>query len=50
MNELPRDREIVVHCLSGQRSYFACRILAQNGFRVRNLTGSYRTWKIAIAD
>jgi NADPH-dependent 2,4-dienoyl-CoA reductase/sulfur reductase-like enzyme/rhodanese-related sulfurtransferase len=48
MNELPRDHEIVVHCLSGQRSYFACRILAQHGFRVRNLTGSYRTWKTAM--
>ena len=45
--ELPREREIVVHCHSGQRSYFACRILAQHGFRVRNLTGSYRTWKTA---
>jgi rhodanese-related sulfurtransferase len=48
LNELPRDKEVVVHCLSGQRSYFACRILAQHGFRVRNLTGSYRTWKIAV--
>lgn len=48
MNELPRDKEVVVHCLSGQRSYFACRILAQHGFRVRNLTGSYRTWKTAV--
>ena len=48
MNELPRDREIVAYCLSGQRSFFACRILAQNGFRVRNLTGSYRTWKVAV--
>ena len=40
---------IVVHCLSGQRSYFACRILSQHGFRVRNLTGSYRTWKTATS-
>lgn len=48
MAELPRDREIVVHCQSGQRSYFACRILSQHGFQVRNLTGSYRTWKTAI--
>lgn len=47
MNELPHDREIVVHCQSGQRSYFACRILSQHGFRARNLTGSYRTWKTA---
>ncbi|HEX5397679.1 MAG TPA: FAD-dependent oxidoreductase [Verrucomicrobiae bacterium] len=48
MGELPRDREIVTYCLTGQRSYFACRILAQNGFRARNLSGSYRTWKTAI--
>jgi rhodanese-related sulfurtransferase len=47
MNELPHDREIIVHCQSGQRSSFACRILAQHGFRVRNLTGSFRTWKTA---
>ena len=39
--------EIIVHCQSGQRSYFACRILSQHGFRVRNLTGSFRTWKTA---
>lgn len=45
--ELPRDREIMVSCQSGQRSYFACRLLAQRGFRVRNLTGSYRTWSVA---
>jgi len=45
--ELPRDREIVVSCHSGQRSYFACRLLAQNGFRVRNLTGAWRTWSTA---
>lgn len=47
MNELPRDHDIIVYCQSGQRSFFACRILAQSGFRVRNLTGSYRTWEIA---
>jgi len=50
MSELPKDREIVVHCQSGQRSYFACRILAQNGFRVRNLTGGFRTWKLAVSQ
>ncbi len=47
LGELPKDKEIVVHCQSGQRSYFACRILAQHGFRVRNLTGSFRTWSTA---
>ncbi len=48
LGELPRDREIVVSCQSGQRSYFACRLLNQRGFRTRNLTGSYRTWKTAV--
>jgi NADPH-dependent 2,4-dienoyl-CoA reductase/sulfur reductase-like enzyme/rhodanese-related sulfurtransferase len=46
LNELPRDREIIAYCQSGQRSYNAVRILSQHGFRVRNLTGSYRTWHI----
>ena len=45
--ELPRDREIILTCQSGQRSYFAFRILTHHGFRVRNLAGGYRTWKTA---
>ncbi|HUJ11636.1 MAG TPA: FAD-dependent oxidoreductase [Verrucomicrobiae bacterium] len=47
LDELPHDLQIVVYCQSGQRSYYAARILAQHGFRVENLTGSYRTWKVA---
>jgi NADPH-dependent 2,4-dienoyl-CoA reductase/sulfur reductase-like enzyme/rhodanese-related sulfurtransferase len=50
LTELPRDRDIIPYCRSGQRSYYACRILAQHGFQVRNLTGSYRTWEIAPHD
>jgi NADPH-dependent 2,4-dienoyl-CoA reductase/sulfur reductase-like enzyme/rhodanese-related sulfurtransferase len=46
MDELPRDREVVVYCQTGQRSYIAARLLSQHGFRVRNLTGSYRTWEV----
>ncbi len=45
--ELPSDREIIVSCHTGQRSYYACRLLAQNGFGVRNLTGAWRTWNAA---
>jgi NADPH-dependent 2,4-dienoyl-CoA reductase/sulfur reductase-like enzyme/rhodanese-related sulfurtransferase len=47
LGELPRDREIIVSCHTGQRSYFACRLLTQNGFHVRNLTGAWRTWSAA---
>jgi len=39
LGELPRDREICVFCRSAQRSYYATRILQQNGFKVRNLSG-----------
>jgi rhodanese-related sulfurtransferase len=40
LGELPRDREIAVFCRSAQRSYYATRILLQNGFKVRNISGS----------
>jgi NADPH-dependent 2,4-dienoyl-CoA reductase/sulfur reductase-like enzyme len=49
LGELPRDREILVSCQSGQRSYFAARLLVQRGFHARNLTGGYRTWKTATS-
>ena len=39
LDELPRDKEINVFCRSGQRSYYATRILLQNGFKVRNVSG-----------
>lgn len=47
LHELPRDKEIIASCQSGQRSYFACRLLSQHGFRVRNLAGSWRTFSTA---
>ena len=39
LGELPRDKEILVICRSGGRAYFATRILLQNGFKARNLSG-----------
>jgi NADPH-dependent 2,4-dienoyl-CoA reductase/sulfur reductase-like enzyme/rhodanese-related sulfurtransferase len=39
LGELPHDREILVFCRSGQRAYYATRILVQNGFEARNLAG-----------
>jgi NADPH-dependent 2,4-dienoyl-CoA reductase/sulfur reductase-like enzyme/rhodanese-related sulfurtransferase len=39
LNELPRDREIFLICRSAQRAYYATRILLQNGFKARNLSG-----------
>ncbi|MFA5006795.1 MAG: FAD-dependent oxidoreductase [Candidatus Izemoplasmatales bacterium] len=45
IGELPKDRTIHVYCLSGIRSHSALRILAQNGFAVKNLDGGYKTWQ-----
>jgi len=39
LNELPRDREIHLICRSGQRAYTAARILLQNGYKARTLSG-----------
>jgi rhodanese-related sulfurtransferase len=37
--ELPRDKEILVICRSGQRAYYATRMLLQKGFKARTLAG-----------
>lgn len=41
LNEIPKDKLILVYCRVGQRSYIASRILTQNGFRVKNISGGY---------
>jgi len=50
LGELPREREIWVHCGVGQRSYYAVRLLAAHGFRVKNLSGGYQTFKTFHPD
>lgn len=43
--ELPRDRDIVLYCRSGARSYHACQFLAQQGLgNVINLRGGIIAW------
>jgi NADPH-dependent 2,4-dienoyl-CoA reductase/sulfur reductase-like enzyme/rhodanese-related sulfurtransferase len=39
VDELPRDREIGVICRSGQRAYYATRILLQAGFDAKVISG-----------
>jgi rhodanese-related sulfurtransferase len=48
--ELPRDRDIHVFCQSGQRSYYATRILLQNGVRARNISGGMLSRAILVAE
>jgi glyoxylase-like metal-dependent hydrolase (beta-lactamase superfamily II) len=44
--ELPRDREIVAVCASGNRSTRAAEFLAQQGLRVANLQGGMAAWAL----
>ena len=39
LDELPRDQELGVVCRSGQRAYYATRILLQEGFDARVISG-----------
>lgn len=51
LNEIPKDRKIVVNCAVGLRGYLATRILEQNGFKdVYNLSGGYKTYETAMSD
>lgn len=51
LSELPKDKEIIVNCQVGLRSYIGVRILLQNGFdKVRNLSGGYKTYSLVEKD
>ncbi len=49
MNELPKDKEIIIYCQVGLRGNVAYRQLVNNGYKARNLIGGYRTYKFATA-
>ncbi|WP_321997785.1 FAD-dependent oxidoreductase [Draconibacterium orientale] len=49
LDELPKDKKIIVYCGVGLRGYIACRILTQSGFgEVYNLSGGYKTYEHSI--
>jgi CoA-disulfide reductase len=43
IKELDRNKQILTYCQIGLRGYIASRILSQNGFNVKNLSGGYRS-------
>ena len=47
--ELPRDREIQVICRSAGRAYWATRILLQNGFKARTISGGMLSRSMLVA-
>lgn len=48
LDKLDKNKEIIIFCQVGLRGYLAYKILKQNGFKVKNLTGGYKTYSYAI--
>jgi NADPH-dependent 2,4-dienoyl-CoA reductase/sulfur reductase-like enzyme/rhodanese-related sulfurtransferase len=44
IEEVPTDREVIVHCKVGQRGHTATQILRAHGINAVNLDGGYLTW------
>jgi len=44
LGELDRSKTYIVYCAVGLRAYIGCRILMQNGFRAKNLSGGFTTY------
>jgi hydroxyacylglutathione hydrolase len=44
LDDVPRDRRIVVNCRSGGRSGRACSLLQRHGYEVVNLAGGMLAW------
>jgi rhodanese-related sulfurtransferase len=47
LQELPKDKEIVIYCRVGNRSAFACAFLASRGYKVKNLEGGILLWNMS---
>ena len=50
LREVPTGKPVYVICQSGLRSYIACRILAQQGFKCYNLSGGWRLYETVVRD
>ncbi len=50
LSELDTDRKYIVYCAIGQRGYIACRMLIQNGFSCKNLSGGYNIYAAPRVD
>ncbi len=48
--ELDREKTYAAYCAIGLRSYIAYRILVQNGFEARNISGGYASYFEPVKD
>lgn len=50
LNEINRNKTLCINCQSALRSYIACRILSQYGFKCKHLSGGYRIYSNYMND
>ncbi len=50
IDELPKDKEIIVYCRVGNRSTYAALFLARQGYQVINLEGGIVAWNTATKN
>ncbi|MGB0637764.1 MAG: rhodanese-like domain-containing protein, partial [Myxococcota bacterium] len=51
VDQIPRDRDVVVFCKKGGRSAKAARVLAEHGFtQLFNLDGGINAWSTDVDD
>ena len=49
LNELDREREVVIYCHHGIRSQIAAQFLSRQGFkRISNLVGGIDAWSVQV--
>jgi adenylyltransferase/sulfurtransferase len=48
MSELPKDKELIVHCHHGGRSAQAVNYLVNQGYKASNLAGGIDAWSEEI--
>lgn len=48
LNELPKDKDIVIYCAVGIRGYITSSILNAHGYKTRNLMGGYNFYKYVV--
>lgn len=50
LDELPRDKTLLVHCGSGQRASYATGLLIRNGFDVEWVDDEFTGWAEKYSD
>ena len=50
LNEIDKNKILCINCQSALRSYIACRILSQYGFKCKHLSGGYRIYSNYMND